>query len=204
MDINLSIKIGALAVGAFSSAFATWKIFSEILRNKKNVLRDEYKFAKEFLDSIQSNDVHPYITQLGYLALAGDTRAGHEEVKHAISLNNPRTSLRDYLLGRSCVEYFSTSSPPGFVFKDGYRSETKRTALRAWYVFSYFITYMAGFSPLFVVSFKLAPPGVGLPFFVFTATIFFPLAYLSLKGASKLSGAKSLISGQETCRNSWR
>jgi hypothetical protein len=202
MDIDVPIKIGGLALGAFSSAFATWKIFFEMLHNKKNIPREDYKFAKEFLDFIQVNNGHPYITQLGYLALSGDMRAGHEEIKYAISMTNPRAALRDYLLGKSYVEYFSTSSPQGFAFKESYRSKKKRSALKYFYRLSYFVTYMAGFSPLLIVSFRLASPGVSLPFFVFTAITFFPLGYLSLKESIKLEGAELLIRQQTTCRDS--
>lgn len=201
MDIETLVKIGGLAVGAFSSAFATWKIFFEMLRGKKNTLRDEYRFAKEFFDYAESDRVHPYISQLGYLALAGDAKAGCVEIAYAISLPSPRTALRDYLSGRSCVEYYSTSSPPGFVFKASYKSPAKRAVLRWWYIIGYFVTYMAGWVPLLLVASKLVSAGVGLPFLVFTATTFFPLSYLSLKGASKLSGAESLIRWQDACKN---
>jgi hypothetical protein len=198
MNNDLAIKIATLAVSTLGSAFVTWKILSELMRSHKESLRDEYKFAKDFLSELKSGDIHPYLSQLGYLAMAGDPKVDYEEIEYLLTLQKPRTVMQNYLLGRKYLCFFSTSNPPGFAFN---KSEATRKLLKRWFVASFLVTYTLGFFPLILMSFELLSPRFGTFMFVFSSIMFFPPAFFSHKSRTELTRAEAVIKLQECSRN---
>lgn len=200
MDNELAIKIATLTVTGIGSSAATWKILSELLGNQRERLREEYKFAKEFLSETKNGSIHPYLIQLGYQTIAGNAKADFEEIAYLLTLKQPRTAINDYSLGRSYLQFFSTSLPPGFVFNQKHKSGAKRKLFKIWFLVSYFITYSIAVSPLIMMLLKLLSPGFGISLFALSSIMFFPFSFISLKASTKLDRAEALIKLQENSR----
>lgn len=92
MDLDITIKILTLVAGTIGVA----KIFYEILIGKRNRMSEEYKFAKVFLEELGANkNLHPFIREKGYQAIAGDNQLGSNEIEYLLSLQQPDLALRD-------------------------------------------------------------------------------------------------------------
>ena len=71
LDYELLYKLATFLLGAI----ATWRVVVELIRGRHGSLRDEFKFAKEFLQELKADpDMHPFLKQKGFQAIAGDPR----------------------------------------------------------------------------------------------------------------------------------
>jgi hypothetical protein len=58
MEFELALKVVALVV----SAMGAWKVLSESTRARRTSVRDDYRFAKEFLTDLRAKEsMHPYL-----------------------------------------------------------------------------------------------------------------------------------------------
>ena len=72
--------------GLVGSVFTAYKLFQEVFLNKKPRLRDEYKFAKDFLNDIAAVEQrHPYLIEKGYAAISGKESLTAKEIIYLLS-----------------------------------------------------------------------------------------------------------------------
>jgi len=184
--------LGAAAVGSVG----TWKVIDELLRKGKSSLKEDYRFAKEFLASVKSDEMHPVVTELGYQAIAGDSRVTADEVSYLLGLQNPRQTVRNFIGARHLLEFFSTAPLEKIAFRAKYQSSSSRRWLKYWYAGAYFITFTLGIAPLLLTIMNILSGAAGLLLFVFSAVMFFPLSYLAVKAGGRIGMAESLLKAQ--------
>ena len=172
------------------------KFFFEMSSGKSAKLRDDYRFAKEFLKDISDDELHPYLVEKGYQALAGVTDISVKEVEYILTLDNSVSCLRDYVLSKKYLDKLETSGSLKLKFKDKYQSRYSRL----WRQIIYFICYsFLAFSALIPLTLdnilglsKLESLGLLL---VTLPTLGIP-AWLFLKGTVKISRAQKLVKDQ--------
>lgn len=193
MDYDITFKFGTLLVGAF----ATWKIIIEILRGRHGHLREEYKFARDFLQDLAQNpQMHPFLKQKGYQAIAGDTRLASAEIEYLLTLQDSAKALKEYVLGRQYLEYLATANGSQLIFKQKFIRKFSRLWRKAIYLLLYISCYLLGFAPIMLPAFKAIPPGQALVAFAFTASLFFPAGFFALKAGVRIARAETLIKSQ--------
>ncbi len=91
-------------------AIVVWMKYSEFRLARHGRLREEYRFAREFLTDLMSPaGMHPFVRRKGYQAIAGDTRLSAAEIEYLLNLDDGARALKDYVLGR---KYYSGSRNP--------------------------------------------------------------------------------------------
>lgn len=193
MAIELWAKIAAICFGAVTA----WSVINGILKGRKAQLRDDYRFAREFitdLDGVAKNS--PFLQQKGCYALTGNATVGFAALQYMLSLGNPERALRDYSLGYGYIEHVVTAHDAQIRFKRHFQSGRRRFAIKFFFWLSYVVTYLLASSPLLLHTFKLLGPTSPFPALLLTATIFLPMAYFSIKGGVKLRRAEKLIEHQ--------
>ncbi len=193
MGIEQILKIGAF----FLSAVATWKVIIELLRGRQGRLREEYKFAKAFFEHLQSEpNLHPFLKEKGYQAIAGDPTLTAAEVEYLLTMRNSPRALKDYVFGRKYLEHLSTAGNSQILFKKRYSKAWVVRTLAIYYYAQYFFLYLLAFSPLFfhgIATLFSTRTSVAL---AVSCAIFLPLALYSLVAGMRIVRAEELVSAQ--------
>jgi hypothetical protein len=193
MDFDIVIKIATLLGGAV----ATWRVVVELLRGRHGHLREEYKFARDFLKEVNENPkMHPFLKQKGYQAIAGDTRLSAGEIEYLLTLHDSARSLKDYVLGKPYLEHLATAAGSQIVFQRKFESRWPRLLRKALFFVLYLMCYFAGFAPITFPLFKTMPPAQALITFAFTAALFFPAGFLALRAGVRVARAETLVKNQ--------
>lgn len=188
VNYDLFYKAGMLVVGVIG----TWKLVVEFLRGRHGHLREEYRFAQEFLSKVAENpNMHPFLLQKGYQAIAGDTRLSAAEIEYLISLQDAPRALKDFILGRPYLDYLATASGAKIALKSRFQGRWSRWWRKGAYLVSYVGCYSLGVSPIY-----LAKTGQVLPMFALTASVCFPAAYFALKAGIRIARAEVLVKNQ--------
>lgn len=143
MDIMVVIRFVPVFVGIATIG----KIIYDMMYATKAKLRDEYKFAKEFLDEENLKKVHPFARDKGYQAIAGCTDITSKEIAYLLSLSNPIQRLNDYKMSR---RFFKNDQPSGdfaLIYKNRYKSNVYRWLLKAFYMLLYIALALVATSP---------------------------------------------------------
>lgn len=194
MDIDLTIKLSSLTLGAIT----TMKIMYEWLYGRYGRLREEYKFARDFLKDLKDDpDLHPFLKQKGYQAIAGDTKLSASEIEYLLELHDSARALKDYVLGRPYLRHFTTAVNQKITFESRYETAWSRN----WRSLMYFLLYMAfflgAFSPMFIPSVKAASFPDKTLYFAFTLLLFLPAAFLALRAGTRIVRAEALVKNQQ-------
>ena len=198
MTLELWAKIAAICFGAIT----TWNVIVGLLKGRKSQLRDEYRFAREFiadLEDVAKNS--PFLQQKGCYALTGNATVEFPALQYMLGLSNPERSIRDYSFGYAYIEHVVTAQDAQIRFKQKFQNWRKRFAIKCFFLLSYLVTYFLGVSPLLLHAFKMWGPTSPLPTFFVTASIFLPAAYFSIKEGVRLRRAEKLIEHQGTRSN---
>jgi hypothetical protein len=199
MEVELIdwLQIITVIAGTF---FASWKILRELSSTKTSKLREEYKFAKEFLEYKANKDgkAHPYIWEKGLQALAGTNKIKPEEVEYILSLKNPSQCLKDFVLARRYLEDIETTGDLKLSFKKKYKADASRKWRKLYYVIQYFITALFALSPISIATFLnwefkdfLLAISITLPIFGF-------VAYNSLIAHVSITRGEHLVKSQSS------
>ncbi|MFD2450707.1 hypothetical protein [Ideonella paludis] len=130
MNFDDLIKLVTL----FGGPVATWKVMEELLRGRRSHLREEYKFARDFLKEVDDNPkMHPFLKQKGYQAIAGDTSLSAGEIEYILSLHDSARALKDYVLGKPYLEHLTTATSRQIVFKQRYESPWPRRVRKVFF-----------------------------------------------------------------------
>ena len=198
MTLELWAKIAAVCFGAIT----TWNVIVGLLKGRKSQLRDEYRFAREFIADLEGvAKESPFLQQKGCYALTGNATVEFPALQYMLGLSNPERSIRDYSFGYAYIEHVVTAQDAQIRFKRKFQSWRKRFVIKIIFLLSYLATYFLGFSPLLLHSFKMWGPTSPLPTFFVTASIFLPAAYFSIKAGVRLRRAEKLIEHQGTRPN---
>ncbi len=147
MEFEVIIKI----IGSVVAIFATWKIVHDVATGDKSQLREDYKFAKEFLEDVKNNPgLHPFAVEKGYQAIAGSTILSSEEIAYLISLKNPGKCLNNYELSRKYLQAGNTDGVFYLAFIRKYSSSWSRRSRKTFYFILYLILSAIAMSPIFV------------------------------------------------------
>ncbi|MFH4402816.1 hypothetical protein WMQ46_22885 [Vibrio diabolicus] len=196
MDILGWVKV----LGAVSSFVAISKILYDIVSGKRAKLRDEYRFAKEFLNDTNGN-LHPYAKEKGYQALAGTNTIPANEIEYILSLVNPAQCLRDYVLSRNYLEKTEVMGSAHLRFKKKYQSINKRRFLIVCYGLIYALCFMAMTCPIYLKSWFQLSNTDTLIALAITFTAFPYPTWWSLKEGVKIGRAQQLVKNQRL--HSW-
>ncbi|NML34199.1 hypothetical protein [Paraburkholderia antibiotica] len=117
------------------SLYGVRKIYLEMSLTSRNRIREEYKFAKEFLAELRGESrLDPFLREKGCQAITGDSRAIPEHVEYLLSLQAPSQALSQYSPGKKYLEHSDDAqSVHGFAFKKWYRKVWVRALLKGWY-----------------------------------------------------------------------
>lgn len=144
MDVLTVTKV----VGGLVGILGIWRFFYEFRIHKKSQLRDEYKFSKDFLETVDKNELHPFSLEKGYQAIAGSKAIKAYEIEYILSLEDPAQCLRDYVHSKSLMNKLETEGNLRLTFKNKYKKVWSRT-LRKWlYILLYMIFAIIAISPL--------------------------------------------------------
>lgn len=193
MDIDVIVKVATFVLGVIG----TGKLFYDLAIGKRTRMRDEYKFAKEYLEDQSKNpNMHPFLRELGCRALAGDERLTAEEVEYLLSLANPDRALKDYVMGRPYLAHLSTAGNLKVNFKEKFRNAFPRK----WRQFSFLLLYVLfatlASGPFVFSRFLFKDIHEMLLVSGLTAVVFGPYAWYALKAAARIHRAERLVENQ--------
>lgn len=194
MDYNLVIKIITLMIGAIGAA----KLLYDLSLGKRGRMREEYNFGKQFLDEVSTNkQLHPYLREKGYQAIAGDSQLGADEIEYLLSLRRPQRALRDFVLGRPYLELLATAGNLQIGFQKKYKNSWARIWRKYLYGGLYFALFAVAFSPLYLARIKGIELTKMLGAFMVSFAVFGPYAYFSLKASTRIYRAEQLVKNQD-------
>jgi len=191
MEIGNIVKI-IMAIGAM---IGVAKIIYELSSSSKLKLREEYKFAKEFLaDLDEETPPHHLAVERGYYALAGTSSIQVSDIKYLISLSNPDKSLKDYALSRKYVVL--NKIPQKIDFRLKYQRKFSRVWRKTLYVLIYVLASLLAMSPLLLAApFNLGPKFMLLALVTIPGCGFF--AFDALRSCMKIMRGETLVKEQE-------
>lgn len=191
----MNIEILLKSVTAILGIFGVGKIIYEVSTGSKQRLREEYRFAKEFLeDTSKKPCLHPLVVEKGYYAIAGTTSIKSKEVEYLISLKNPYNSLKDYVLSRKYVEILyilDINANPIIDYRKKYKSDWSRRLRKAFYIITYFICAAIALSPF--VFFQLSK------FQIFDLVII--ILVFGLTAIDQLRSFMKIVRGEQLVKN---
>ena len=173
------------------------KIIYDITVGKRAHLREEYKFAKEFLSHAKKDGIHPFVLEKGYQAIAGTSTLSPEDISYILSLKKPSQCLKDYVLSNQLMDKLKTEGNLKLNFKRKYQKSWFRTWLKFFYSSGYFLLAFIALSPV-VVSNYFGISGLhSLLLLAFTLPLAGTLAWSSLIAYARVKRGEELISNQE-------
>lgn len=194
MDIELVLKV----IGAVAAVFGVGRALYEIISGNKPKLRDEYKFARDFLDDLSTKkDLHPFVIEKGYHAIAGTTAIKGEEVAYILTLENSARCLRDFVLARKYIEHINTTGDLQIAFSGKYKSAWSRRWRKYIYVTGYSVFAFAALSPLLLNGPMAINAKAMFALLAFTLPVFGLLAWNSLQSFVQIYRGEKLVENQQ-------
>ncbi|MDW1754047.1 hypothetical protein R7D64_14075 [Vibrio sp. Vb2535] len=186
MDLLILVKVVPIIVGIFGIG----RVIYELISGVKDKLREEYKFAKEFLDNSNIDKLHPFTREKGYQAIAGSSQVTQKEIEFILSLSNPVQRLKDFKNSRQLFENMEANGDFKLVYKKRYQFNTYRNVIKGWYLLCYgILAFMAASPFIFPEWFGQQ----GMLALVITIPSFGFYSVLSLISYGKLKAAERLI-----------
>ncbi|MFS1894858.1 hypothetical protein [Vibrio lentus] len=190
MDLTLAVKLIPAVVGIIGGG----KVIYELVSGVQSKLREEYKFAKEFLNDSNLNSLHPFAIEKGYQAIAGSTLVTQKEAEYILSLSNPVRRLNDFKKSLQLFEKMDTKGEFELSFKSKYSATWSRNGLKAFYLFWYFTLAFTALSP---VVFPEWFGEQGILAVVMTLPAFGFYAWGAMNAYSKIKAAERLIENKD-------
>jgi hypothetical protein len=194
MDYDLLIKITTVLIGAIGAG----KLLYDLSIGRRGRMREDYNFAKQFLDEVSSNpQLHPYLREKGYQAIAGDSQLSADEIEYLLSLRNPQRALGDYVLGRKYLVVLPAESDQKIRFKAKYENPWSLRWRQYFYTSLYFALSVIALAPLLLGQFLTLSAGRLLGTSLLSVVIFGPYAFFAVKAAARIYRAIQLVKGQD-------
>ncbi len=142
------------AATAIAAVIGGSRVIYELTLGTHSRLRDDYRFAKEFLHDLHQTDIskklQPLAIERGYYALAGTRTIPVQDIAYLIELRDPDKRLKDYVLSRVYVEFDSVSQR--IHFRKKYRQRLSRLWRKGCWLLTYPIAALLAMSPLLVAG----------------------------------------------------
>jgi hypothetical protein len=195
MQIDLWIKIGSLSVAVITVALAIWKLRGELFRAHRGNLREEYKFAKEFLDAYfkDPKSMHTYTKQKGFAALVGGNHIDSGVVEYLLTIVNPVLSIERFVVGKKYLVHQPTAGDEEVAFTNRYLKKGRRGFLKAVSLALLISFYSTAVCPLFLNLFHVITNAQLVTTFPITLAVFMPLSALALKPGVRINRAEALV-----------
>jgi hypothetical protein len=193
MDWGTIAKVALAIVGIITAG----KVFFDILIGKKSNLREEYEFAKGFLDDTVKKSLHPFTLSKGYQAIAGTNAVKSSEIEYILSLKDPVQCLSDFILSKQLFERLETEGDFKLVFQKKYEKPFSRGWRKAWYLILYFTLAFAALSPVLLSKFFNVEAAKSLLQLLFTLPFFGLYAWMALQAYAKLARGDFLFKNQK-------
>jgi hypothetical protein len=185
--------IAARVIPLLAGAFASFKVGFDTLMHSRVRLRDEYRFAKEFLADMKSaSPMHPLLREKGLQALAGTDGVSANEVEYLLNLPEPASALKDYAFARNFLDHHATAGESEISFKCAWRSQRKRWIAKAIGLALYVVLFMTAMSPLFLPLFT-KEIALSAQLLLVTVPVFGAMAFLVLMEAVRIARAERLV-----------
>ncbi|MGI2933594.1 hypothetical protein [Vibrio fluvialis] len=143
MDVLIFVKIIPMFVGILGAG----RVIYDLISGVKVKLREEYKFAKDFLEQSDINNLHPFTKEKGYQAIAGSAQVTQKEIEYILSLSNPVQRLKDFKNSRQLFKKMETNGTFKLVYKKRYQSNSYRNVIKGWYLLCYVALAFLAASP---------------------------------------------------------
>jgi hypothetical protein len=193
MDAGIIFKIVTALLGIIGVA----KIIYEVSSGSKLRLREEYRFAKEFLKDLQQDkDIHPLTIEKGYYAIAGTNSINSKEIEYILTLENPDRCLKDYALSRQYLEHLKTSGNLQIDFAKKYKSNWSRRWRKTLHVAIYFLGSCIAVSPFILFKPLALESKQFLALIAITLPTFGFFAAESLRSFIKIHRGELLVKNQ--------
>lgn len=193
MDLESVIKVASFVLGLGSAA----KVIYEISTGKRSRMRDEYKFAKEFIEALDAPDpMHPFLREKGFQAIAGDNQLSADEVEYLLSLQKPDRALRDYVLGKSYLDHLPHMGNLQVKFRAKYEGSWSRSWRKTSFLIAYALLVFLAFSPLLLSKLLFKSITEVFAALGLTLLVFGPYAWFSLVAATRIYRAEKLVQNQ--------
>lgn len=184
-------------IPVLAAVVASAKILYELALGGRGRLREEYRFAHDFMQQLKNEpDMHPFVRDKGYQAIAGDASLSAEEVAYLLSLENPGRALRDYALGRPYLEHLTARGNLRLDFRPEYKSAYARGWRKVLYGGLYFGLASTSFAPLYFSAALGMSAMQSLAVFLAGLPICFWLARTALTAAVRVHRAEKLVKNQ--------
>ncbi|EGR1130024.1 MULTISPECIES: hypothetical protein [Vibrio] len=190
MDLTLVAKLVPAVVGIIGGG----KVIYELVSGVQSKLREEYKFAKEFLDDGNLKNLHPFAIAKGYQAIVGSTLVTQKEAEYILSLSNPVQRLNDFKKSLQLFEKMDTKGEFELVFKSKYKANWSRNWRKAFYLFWYFTLAFIALSP---IVFPEWFGEQGILAIIMTLPAFGFYAWGAMNAYSKIKAAERLVENKE-------
>ena len=169
----------------------------ELIRGRFGQLREEYKFARDFFADLEKNpQMHPFLRQKGYQAIACDNRLASAEIEYLLTLQDSPQALKDYVLGRQYINHLATATGSQLTFKHKFESTFSRMWRKGGYLALYLGCILIGLAPIMLPALRLMPPHQAILAFAVLGTVFFPLGGFALREAVRIARAEALLRSQ--------
>jgi len=188
-------KIATYLLPAIIGAGTVYISLRQFFLGNKNSYREEYKFAKSFLEDIDNNPkLHKFARHKGYQAMLGSQSIPSEVIEYLIKSENPVRSLDDYVTSRSYLKHTSDSGTIKLSFESGFFFSTvmRRKIWLILYFLGFVTCYLFACSPLIGIFFNQLTLTIALSLGVFTlpvgmiGTVFFVREFVQLRNAIRL------------------
>jgi hypothetical protein len=193
VDLESVIKVASFVFGLGSAA----KVIYEISTGRRSRMRDEYKFAKEFMEALAAPDpMHPFLREKGFQAIAGDNQLSADEVEYLLLLQKPDRALRDYVLGKRYIDHLPHIGNLQVKFRAKYEGSWSRSWRKTFFLIAYALLVFLAFSPLLLSKLLFKSITEVLAAFGLTLLVFGPYAWFSLVAATRIYRAEKLVQNQ--------
>jgi hypothetical protein len=193
VDFESLIKVASFVLGLGGAA----KVIHEISTGRRSHMRDEYKFAKEFMEALAAPDpMHPFLREKGFQAIAGDNQLSADEVEYLLSLQKPDQALRNYVLGKRYIDHLPHMGNLQVKFRAKYEGSWSRNWRKTFYLLAYTLLVFLAFSPLLLSKFLFQSFTEVLTAFGLTLLVFGPYAWFSLVAVTRIYRAEKLVRNQ--------
>lgn len=180
----------------FAAIVTAWKTFFDVSSGNKINLREEYNFAKGFLNDSGKETLHPYVLSKGYQAIAGTITVKSNEIEYILSLKDPVQCLHDFIFSKQMFERLEVERDFKLVFKKKYKTKFSRVWRKSFYSICYVIMSFLALSPMVLSSILGFSSSEVLIKIMFTLPFFGLYAWLSMKACVKIVRAEYLFNNQ--------
>ena len=181
--------------GILASVVACYKVFNELLYNRKTKLREEYEFVKTYFKDINENNLHKFVIEKGYLAISGKL-LGAEEISYILKFNFPSNAINHIHHASKYIEY--NKSDNKYEYRPQFSCKRKRLIWEFWYSITYFLFAFLAFLPIFFGSlFKMHFNVESVVLVTMFSVSFIILAVAQLGGYKKINSAKYILEEQK-------